>query len=165
MNDKQRRSILSKARSLARILIIEDNPANMELMAYLLKAHGHVPLHAHDGREGIARACGETPDAIICDVHLPKLDGYGVISFLKSHPSLRAVPTVAVTALAMVGDREKLLASGFDGYISKPIDPVAFVPLIESFVLRAHSPHARTAEAETYLPYRRRSEDGDDSDR
>lgn len=150
---------------MARILIIEDNPANMELMAYLLKAHGHVPLPARDGREGVARACDETPDAIICDVHLPKLDGYGVIAFLKNHPSLRIVPTVAVTALAMVGDREKLLASGFDGYISKPIDPMAFVPLIESFLRHAHHPHLLVAEAEAYPPYRRRSEDGDDSDR
>lgn len=118
----------------ARILIIEDNPANMELMAYLLKAFGHVPLCSCDGEEGLAIARREQPDLIICDVQLPKLDGCGVVSFLKRHPGLRAVPVVAVTALAMAGDREKLLAVGFDRYISKPIDPETFVGLIESML-------------------------------
>ncbi|HEY1149281.1 MAG TPA: EAL domain-containing protein [Pseudoduganella sp.] len=126
----------------ARILIIEDNPTNMELMVYLLRAFGYQPLMAHDGEEGVEAARRERPDLIICDVHLPKLDGYGVVSRLKQDPQLRAIPTLAVTALAMVGDREKLLAAGFDGYIGKPIEPDTFVSQLESFLLGEMSPQA-----------------------
>ena len=124
----------------ARILIIEDNPTNMELMVYLLRAFGYTPLTAADGEAGVAAARQEVPDLIICDVHLPKLDGYGGVAALQGDPALRAIPTLAVTALAMVGDREKLLAAGFDGYIGKPIEPDTFVSQIESFLPGASAP-------------------------
>jgi diguanylate cyclase (GGDEF)-like protein/PAS domain S-box-containing protein len=127
----------------ARILIIEDNPTNMELMVYLLNAFGYTPLMAHDGEEGVATARRELPDLIICDVHLPKLDGYGVVAQLKQDPALRPIPALAVTALAMVGDRERLLAAGFDGYIGKPIEPDTFVTQIESFLPGEASPPAK----------------------
>ncbi|GAB2877265.1 hypothetical protein GCM10027277_53180 [Pseudoduganella ginsengisoli] len=128
----------------ARILIIEDNPTNMELMTYLLNAFGYTALMAHDGEQGVAMARQELPDLIICDVHLPKLDGYGVVAQLKQDPALRPIPTLAVTALAMVGDRERLLAAGFDGYIGKPIEPDTFVTQIESFLPGEMSPQAKT---------------------
>nr|WP_315397943.1 EAL domain-containing protein [uncultured Duganella sp.] len=118
----------------ARILIIEDNATNMELMVYLLRAFGYAPLSAADGEAGVAAALRELPDLIICDVHLPKLDGYGVVAALKADATVRHIPTLAVTALAMVGDREKLLEAGFDGYIGKPIEPDTFVAQIESFL-------------------------------
>ncbi|MYN42368.1 EAL domain-containing protein [Duganella sp. FT109W] len=118
----------------ARILIIEDNATNMELMVYLLRAFGYEPLSASDGEAGVAAARRERPDLIICDVHLPKLDGYGVVAALKADPEVRHIPALAVTALAMVGDREKLLQAGFDGYIGKPIEPDTFVAQIESFL-------------------------------
>jgi len=117
----------------ARILVIEDNPTNLDLMTYLLSAFGHMPLTARDGEEGLQAAQRETLDLIICDLHLPRLNGYEVAGWLKSHPSLRAIPLVAVTALAMVGDRDKVLAAGFDGYIAKPIDPQTFVGQVERF--------------------------------
>jgi CheY-like chemotaxis protein len=119
-----------------RILIIEDNATNMELMVYLLKSFGYELLLASDGEAGIQLAQQELPGLIVCDVHLPKLDGYGVATFLKTDPVLAAIPVIAVTALAMVGDREKLLASGFDGYIEKPIEPEVFVSQIEAFFLK-----------------------------
>lgn len=81
----------------------------MELMVYLLRAFGYTPLAAYDGEEGVRMARSELPDLIICDVHLPKLDGYGVVAELKKDPLLRKIPALAVTALAMVGDRERLL--------------------------------------------------------
>ena len=118
----------------ARILIIEDNPTNMELMVYLLTAFGYTPLAAYDGVSGVESARENTPDLIICDVHLPKLDGYGVVAALKRDPQLGQVPVLAVTALAMVGDRERLLAAGFDGYIAKPIEPDTFVTQLEAFL-------------------------------
>src|SRR5262249_20198003 len=118
----------------ARILIIEDNPTNLDLMTYLLGAFQYTPLTAQDGEEGIEVARQEVPDLIICDVQLPKMDGYEVARWLKHHPQLHKVPLVAVTALAMVGDRDKLLAAGFDGYIAKPITPETFVQEVEYFL-------------------------------
>ena len=117
----------------ARILVVEDNPANMELMGYLLQTGGHDLLYAHDGVEGIAVAEREHPTIVICDINLPRLDGYGVLRHLKARPELKDIPCIAVTALAMTGDREKLLDAGFDGYISKPIDPEIFVDSIEAY--------------------------------
>jgi CheY-like chemotaxis protein len=119
---------------LARILIIEDNPTNMELMSYLLTAFGHTPLTAFDGESGVRQARAELPDLILCDVHLPKLDGYGVVAMLKAEPPLRAIPVLAVTAMAMVGDRERLMRAGFDGYIGKPIEPEQFVAELGPFL-------------------------------
>src|SRR6266704_794964 len=118
----------------SRILIIEDNPANLELMTYLLKAFGHVPLTAQDGEEGLAAARREKPDLIVCDIQLPGLDGHAVARAIKAEAALGAIPLVAVTAFAMVGDRDKVLASGFDVYIPKPIAPEKFVGQIESFL-------------------------------
>lgn len=118
----------------ARILVIEDNPDNMELMTYLLQAYGHATLMARDGEEGLSEARREMPDLIVCDIHLPKMDGYQVIRALKSDAALRRIPIVAVTALAMVGDREKMIAAGFDSYIAKPIVPETFVAQVEEFL-------------------------------
>lgn len=118
----------------ARILIIEDNPANMELMTYLLGAFGHVVTTASDGAAGIGMAQNALPDLIVCDVHLPGMDGYEIVRHIKDNSVLRDIPVIAVTALAMVGDREKLLNAGFDGYIAKPIDPEAFIGQIEAFI-------------------------------
>jgi len=119
---------------VARILIIEDNPANIELMSFLLGAYGHTPLNAADGARGVAAARSELPDLIACDVNLPGMDGFQVLAALKQEPALAAVPVLAVTALAMAGDREKVLAAGFDGYISKPIEPESFVAELEAFL-------------------------------
>ena len=130
---------------MARVLVIEDNRTNLELMSYLLTAFGHEVLTAADGEEGleVARRC--LPELIICDVQLPKLDGFGVAAQLKSHPALKTIPLLAVTALAMVGDRDKLLAAGFDGYLSKPIDPETFVPAAVAFLSSARAGISRTA--------------------
>lgn len=127
----------------ARILIIEDNPTNMELMEYLLQAFGHTPLYANDGLEGVEAALKLMPDLIICDVHIPKLDGYGVVRQIKAKKPLSMIPVIAVTAMAMVGDREKLITAGFDSYIAKPIDPENFMDQIEKFLpqhLRSSAP-------------------------
>ncbi len=133
---------------MAKVLVIEDNPANLELMTYLLKAFGHTTVAAGDGGKGVECAQRESPDLIICDVHLPTMDGYEVARQLKLHPALRPIPLVAVTALAMLGDRDKVLATGFDGYISKPIVPEAFVQQIEAFL----PPHTRGASPEPTPP-------------
>lgn len=125
----------------ARILLIEDNPANLELMSYLLRAFGYAPRTAADGGAGLELALGEAFDLIVCDINLPVMDGYEVARRLKADPARRAVPLVAVTALAMVGDRDKVLAAGFDGYITKPINPEAFVGQVAAYL----APGLRTA--------------------
>jgi two-component system cell cycle response regulator len=119
---------------MPRILMIEDNPANLELMSYLLKAFGYTQHTATDGKAGLEAARNEPFDLIVCDIQLPVVDGYEVARRLKADPALRTVPLVAVTALAMVGDRDKVLAAGFDGYIAKPIDPETFVRQVETYL-------------------------------
>jgi len=118
----------------ARILLIEDNLANLDLMVYLLEAFGHTTLASHDGEEGLRMASREKPDLIICDVHLPGIDGYEVVRTLKAGPECRAIPVLAVTALAMGGSADAVLEAGFDGYLAKPIDPETFVRQIAAFL-------------------------------
>ncbi|SFB92177.1 response regulator [Massilia yuzhufengensis] len=132
---------------MARILIIEDNPANVELMAFLLTAYGHTPISAPDGARGIAEARAQRPDLVACDVNLPGMNGFAVLATLKAEPALAEVPVLAVTALAMAGDREKVLAAGFDGYISKPIEPESFVAELEAFLPGAGVPPPPAAAA------------------
>lgn len=111
----------------ARILVIEDHPANLALMERLLTASGHTVVAAADGAAGVA-ALVEPPDLVVCDVRLAQRDG-GVVAAMKRHPLPQATPVVAVSAVA--GERDRLVASGFDGYIGKPIDPQRFVAQIE----------------------------------
>ena len=128
----------------ARILIIEDNATNMELMAYLLGAFGHTALMAADGEAGVKLAIESRPDLILCDVHLPRLDGVGVVAALRAHPATARCKVLAVTALAMLGDRERLLAAGFDGYVAKPIEPEQFVEQLAPFLPAAGADRADT---------------------
>lgn len=119
---------------MTNMLVIEDNAANLELMTYLLAAFGYTPHSATTGRQGLALAQSTRYSLIVCDVQLPDIDGYEVARQLKTDPALKHVPLLAVTALAMVGDRDYILAAGFDGYISKPIMPETFVREIEAFL-------------------------------
>lgn len=111
----------------ARILIAEDHPDSLLLMSYLLEAHGYAVLTAVDGEVALALTRKHRPDLIVCDLQMPRLDGYEVARQLKRDPELKHIPLIAVTAYAMLGDREKVLAAGFDGYFSKPIDTEHFV--------------------------------------
>jgi two-component system, cell cycle response regulator len=123
----------------ARILVIEDNPANLDLMMYLINAFGHIAVPAGDGQEGLRAAVQVKPDLILCDIHLPIIDGYEIVRRLKSDPGCCSIPTVAVTALAMVGDRDRVLQAGFDGYLAKPINPETFVQQINGFINSSRS--------------------------
>ena len=108
----------------ARILLIEDDSASMELMLYLLKSFGFTVSIAFAAEEGLRLARSTAPDLILCDVSLPGMSGPALMRNLKLSTDLRKVPIVAVTAMAMAGDEEGLLSLGFDGYIGKPIDPL-----------------------------------------
>jgi two-component system cell cycle response regulator len=132
--DNKTTRFLEESPMSARMLVIEDNQDNLDLMVYLLGASGYTLLTADDGDEGVETARRESPDLIICDIHLPTVSGHEVLRQLKGQPALSQIPLVAVTALAMVGDRDKLLSAGFDGYIAKPIDPETFVAEVEAFL-------------------------------
>jgi two-component system cell cycle response regulator len=119
---------------MARIVIIEDNAANLDLMIYLLRAFGHAPRGYPDGEIGLAALSKQTTDLVLCDIQLPKFDGFEIIARIRADEQLRNLPVIGVTAMAMRGDRERVLASGFDGYIEKPIQPEAFVSQVESFL-------------------------------
>jgi two-component system, cell cycle response regulator len=125
---------------VARILIVEDKFENLDLMVYILKAFGHQPSVAHDGVEGLAAAASARPDLIVMDLQMPRLDGYEAARRLRADPDLCAIPLVAVSAYAMVGDREKVMAAGFDGYLTKPIDPETFVQEVERYLQPAPAP-------------------------
>lgn len=133
----------------ARVLVVEDNPANLSLMAYLLRAFGYMVLTATDGFQGVELARREMPDVILMDLQMPKQDGFETASQLKAHPALKEIPIVAVTAFAMVGDRDRILAHGFDGYIAKPITPETFVDQVEAFVAPGLRPAERPISPET----------------
>jgi two-component system cell cycle response regulator DivK len=118
----------------ARILIAEDNAANLALVDYLLKTAGHETLAATDGAQAVRMARELHPDLIICDLQMPVVDGYEVLSNLRQDPTLRDVPVIALTAYSRNSDRTTVLVAGFDGYLSKPIDPEAFVAQIEKYL-------------------------------
>lgn len=119
---------------MARVAIIEDNVPNLTLMAYLLTAAGHAPMGYRDGRSGLDAVRRDAPDLVLCDIQLPQLSGYGIAEALRADPATRQVPLIAVSALAMRGDRERALAAGFRGYIEKPIQPELFVTQVEAFL-------------------------------
>lgn len=119
----------------AKILLIEDNPQNRYLAKFLLEQRGHEVLEAETGSRGLAMAAEFSPDLILLDIQLPGMDGHAVARTLKSDARLKTIPVVAVTSYAMVGDREKCLEAGAEGYIEKPIDPESFPAAVESFLV------------------------------
>jgi two-component system, cell cycle response regulator DivK len=114
-----------------KILLIEDNDQNRYMATFLLEKHGYEVLPAVDGPTGIELAARVRPLLILLDIQLPGMDGYAVARELRRNPALNGIPIVAVTSYAMMGDREKALTAGCDGYLEKPIDPETFVADIE----------------------------------
>jgi two-component system cell cycle response regulator len=117
----------------ARILIVEDDLTTRELMACLLREAGHAVTEAGDGADGLRIALEACPDLVVCDLRLPSVDGYAVARALKRDPACAGIPLLAVSALAD-GDRAKVKAAGFDGYLCKPIEPASFVAEVEAFL-------------------------------
>ena len=106
---------------MARILVVEDNPANMKLTSLLLHSAGHCVLPAVDAETGLKLAHDEQPDLILMDIQLPGMDGLEATGLLKRDAATRSIPVIALTALAMKGDEERIRAAGCDGYIAKPM--------------------------------------------
>lgn len=106
---------------MATVLIVEDNPANMTLAVFLLESAGHRVLTAIDAESGLSLARSAIPDLILMDIQLPGMDGLAATTQLKTDGATRAIPVIALTALAMKGDEERIRAAGCDGYIGKPM--------------------------------------------
>lgn len=104
------------------ILVAEDNPVNRELLRELLETHGYHVVEACDGQDALQMIAASPPDLLLLDLGMPVLDGFGVIRKIRDNPHWVALPVLAVTAYAMNGDRDKIINSGFDGYLSKPIN-------------------------------------------
>ena len=107
---------------MSKILIAEDNPVNRELLRELLEMRGHTVAEACDGEEALGMMEQSQPDLVLLDIGMPLLDGFAVIRKIRENPRFASMLVVAVTAYAMQGDREKILSSKFDGYLSKPVD-------------------------------------------
>jgi len=108
--------------SLKKVLVVEDDQDNREMIIKVLKHNGYQVIDAVDGQEAIEKAKAEKPDLILLDLYLPKMDGYEATRRIKGDRDLRNIPIIALTAHAMKGSREEALAVGCDGYIPKPID-------------------------------------------
>lgn len=115
---------------MATILVVEDNPANMTFAVFLLNSAGHEVLSATNAEAGLTLARVAQPDLILMDIQLPGMDGLEAIGLLKASDLTRAIPVVALTALAMKGDEERILASGCQGYIAKPMRYQEFLAAI-----------------------------------
>lgn len=119
---------------MKRILVAEDDPAGRELIREILEPHGYQVIEAADGREALRKIEETEPDLILLDIQMPGLDGYAVVRELRRHPRFAALRVVALTAFAMRGDREKVLAAGFDAYLTKPIDTATLRTEIEHWL-------------------------------
>ncbi|MBM4147278.1 MAG: response regulator [Nitrospira sp.] len=117
-----------------KILIVEDNEDNRELVLKVLRNKGYEMIQAADGEEALEKAVAEMPDLILLDISLPKLDGYEVARRLKGMEEFKEIPIIAFTAHAMKGDREKVIVAGFEGYISKPINVREFPEQVRSYL-------------------------------
>ncbi len=119
---------------MSRILLVEDNPTNLELLRYLLVHHGHEVEMAENGEDG-ARLVGEMrPDIVLCDLRMPHVDGYGLLERVRVDRTLDDIVIVAVTAYSMPEDHRRVREAGFDGHLTKPITPETFVGEVEAFI-------------------------------
>jgi two-component system cell cycle response regulator DivK len=121
---------------MAKVLVIEDNPANMKLASLLLHNAGHTVLSAVDAETGLMQARAERPDLILMDIQLPGMDGLAATALLKQDPATVAIPVIALTALAMKADQEKSQIAGCDAYIAKPLRYQELYAAIDALLVR-----------------------------
>jgi two-component system cell cycle response regulator DivK len=125
---------------MAKVLIVEDNAANMTLATFLLHSAGHTVLSATDAEAGLALARDEQPNLILMDIQLPGMDGLEATALLRRDDATRAIPVIALTALAMKGDEERIRAAGCDAYIAKPMRYQEFLATIAAYLAPACTP-------------------------
>ena len=123
-----------------RILIVEDNEVNLKLVEIILRKAGYLIVSARDAEHGIELANSLRPDLILMDIHLPGMYGLVAIGILKKEPSTREIPVLALTALAMKGDEDRIIASGSDGYIQKPVSHERLLQKVSALLSREDRP-------------------------
>jgi CheY-like chemotaxis protein len=131
------RTTSAYVRKFMTILIADDNALSRELMRELLESSGHAILEASNGREALELIRSKLPDLVFLDLQMPVQDGFSVIRELRNDDRFRNLPVVAVTASAMLGDRERAISAGFDSYIAKPIDLRAIEAQVEALASRS----------------------------
>jgi two-component system, cell cycle response regulator DivK len=115
------------------VLVVEDNEKNMKLVRDILQALGYVPLEASMGEQALALAAEHAPALVLMDIQLPDLDGAEALARLRADERTAGIPVLALTAQAMEGDRERFLAAGFDGYLSKPVDVDELIETVQRY--------------------------------
>ena len=119
---------------MKRILVVEDNEANLYLIRFMLEKSGYEVIEAREAAVGVELAGKEKPDLILMDIQLPDIDGLEATKRIRASEAEGKIPIIALTSYAMVGDREKALAAGCTGYIEKPINPETFMAEIEKYL-------------------------------
>lgn len=119
-----------------KVLVIEDNRDNLRLITYVLRRSGYEVVAAETGEAGVDLALKDKYRFIIVDINLPGIDGFEVTKRIRNSASAAAVPIIAITSLAMLGDRERVLAAGCNGYFEKPIDPLTIMDSIQAILER-----------------------------
>ncbi len=109
------------------ILVVDDTPDNVTVIRSVLNYHGAIVHTARNGREGLAILEKICPNLILADIRMPEVDGYEIIEIIRGNPAYTNIPTIAVTAYAIDGDKERIVSAGFDGYISKPFNVMTLV--------------------------------------
>ena len=127
---------------MTKVLVAEDNPVNRELLRELLENRGYAVVEACDGQEALRMVDETQPDILLLDIGMPVLDGYAVARRIRKNPALAQLPLLAITAYAMQGDREKILHSGFDGYLSKPVNGRALADELERLLRQSREKQA-----------------------
>lgn len=120
---------------MQKILLVEDNEMNRDMLSRRLQRKGYLVVTAQDGKQGYLLACSETPDLILMDISLPTMDGWEVTRLLKADDSTRHIPIIVLTAHALVSDREKAFAAGCDDYDTKPVDFARLSEKIENLLV------------------------------
>ncbi|MHC4844362.1 MAG: response regulator [Planctomycetota bacterium] len=119
---------------MKKVLVIEDNENNMELITFILESNNYQTIRAETGQMGVTLALQERPDFVLLDIQLPDIMGTEVLKMIRASEIGASIPIIAVTSYAMAGDREKLLDAGCDGYIEKPIDPSVVITQIREVI-------------------------------
>jgi CheY-like chemotaxis protein len=119
---------------MKKALVIEDNENNMKLICFILEKHGYSTIRAENGAKGIELALRERPDFILLDIKLPDMDGLEVLRRIRESEINGEIPIIAITSYAMVGDRERMIKAGCNGYIEKPIDPERVIQQIKEII-------------------------------
>ena len=122
---------------MARILVVEDQEDNRQILRDLLASVGYDMMEAHDGEQALTAVAEHRPDLILMDIQLPEISGLEITKILKADDDLKSIPVVAVTAFAMKGDEQKIRAGGCDGYIAKPISVASFLQTVSRFLEQA----------------------------